>query len=336
MVHWGLEGLAGTDRLIKLAGKDCVLASKLYRLALTERNVQDLSQTAQELPDLCYWMDNEEIKNSIPGSNADNQNILGGLCLQGGCQAIHVPTYLQGLWRHCQEHYGDRVEWKILSDNNKVNHELQQQQQQYADSITVYCAGAALWQDGLLEDAASLPAQLVRGQSLEMTLPDTDDTGPIVPVLFGKYVSPIPDSNNKRVLLGATYEYKEELFTPQGVVDYLRDQSMEAVPYLWRHVDSDEANDETSDSNMSLSEASVGTIDRITSGMRVQTNRTRLGRQPLVGKLNDSSWIFTGLSSRGLLHHSVYGDILAEYMLRDDEEAMMQAYPHMRWWKKER
>ena len=63
LVHWGLEGLAGTDRLIKLAGKDCVLASKLYRLALTERNVQDLSQTAQELPDLCYWMDNEEIKN---------------------------------------------------------------------------------------------------------------------------------------------------------------------------------------------------------------------------------------------------------------------------------
>ena len=53
------------------------------------------------------------------------------------------------------------------------------------------------------------------------------------------------------------------------------------------------------------------------SGIRVQSHRGNYGRVPMVGRLPHCSnvWIFTGLSSRGLLHHALYARHLVDGIL---------------------
>ena len=93
-----------------------------------------------------------------------------------------------------------------------------------------------------------------------------------------------------------------------------------------------------------------GTVDRLTSGVRLQTNRGRFGRMPMVGRYrNDddgdgsggssggvshrNSWIFAGLSSRGLIYHGLFGSWLADAVLQDDEERLRDEFADFDWWR---
>ena len=88
---------------------------------------------------------------------------------------------------------------------------------------------------------------------------------------------------------------------------------------------------------------------RITSGIRVQSNRGTFGRFPMIGKydsvsndgaknrlLHDNVWLFTGLSSRGLLYHGVFGDMLTNQILQRDnyEHYASKFVDHLEWWKR--
>lgn len=271
--------------------RDCVLAQHLYHLALSEQDADIMRSTAESLPEFCAWLDQDEIKNSV---GSDSSNILGGLRLSNGCQAIHVPWYLEGLWKACLDRHRGRIEWR------------QEKWSGQDDSTVVYCAGAGLWKDSLLK--RELPTQLVRGQLLELTVPAGTNQEP---TLFGKYISPRPEPN--KILLGATHEFREEPLSAAQVQDELRDRSYDAVPHLW---DDDRV-----------------CVDQISEGTRVQSNRGPFGRLPIIGRLSDDEWIFTGLSSRGLLYHGVYGEILADAILQDSEDEMLKLHPHLGWWK---
>lgn len=344
LVHFGLEGLEVTNQLLHAALRHepkCILRDCMYRAALSEKHVHQLRQTVEQFPELAQWLSARELKDACGA--VYNVDALGGIRMANGCKVVHVPTYLSGLWQACRElacaSSEMNVHWRqTVAGINGKNFEGRE-----FDTV-VLAAGSGIVQDDMLDNfdcnnADILPVTLVRGQSVElaMKMPHNNAcSAQPQAVLCGKYVAPLDvdiDDNNKegevRVLIGATHEYKEEALTPDAVVDDLKGRSYDLAPSLW----------------------DGGTVERITSGWRVQSERGMLGRVPIVGRVvenNDTNrnntacersctWLFTGLGSRGLIHHGIYGSILADAILSnddDDENVMLEKYPHMDWWKR--
>ena len=112
---------------------------------------------------------------------------------------------------------------------------------------------------------------------------------------------------------GATHEYEEEPWDRERVEQEMRDRSYHFASTLWDN----------------------GKIGRFTSGIRVQTKRGNFGRMPIVGKyeteIHENAWIFTGLSSRGLIYHGVFGDFLTDLILF--RESDWSGKLNSDWWK---
>lgn len=301
LVHLGLEGLAATNRLLEVAktNRDCIFQDEIYRVAVTQEHVATLKETAKRLPDLTEWLEAKDLPWDCP------TDVLGGLRLHSGCKVVHMPSYLQGLWEAIQSTGSESKAWRLL--DQRIDKSGWKSQLEEFDAVAL-CAGSGLFHDGIIEQ--KLPMQLVRGQSIEMTLGSKSCDHSM---LCGKYVSPLPEKN--RVLIGATHEFKETPLDSDQVKLELYERSRAFASNLWED----------------------GTIDRITSGFRVQSNRGLYGRIPIVGKLDSTkttlgrdTWIYTGLSSRGLLHHGVFGEILASTMLGMDSE---HDHPGLDWWQ---
>ena len=298
LVHLGLEGLAATNQLLEAAKRhrDCVLRDEIYRVAVNEDHVATLRETAERLPGLTEWLEAKNLPWDCP------KEVLGGLRLHSGCQVVHVPSYLQGLWKTIESTGKGKRQWKIL-ESSQESFDWACQLDEF--DHTVLCAGSGLFHDSIVK--RKLPVQLVRGQSIEMTLGKAKGDHAM---LCGKYVSPLLQNN--RVLIGATHEFKE---TPLGfaqVLSELRERSDAFASNFWED----------------------GTVDKMTSGFRVQSNRGPYGRMPIIGTLethwHKKAWIYTGLSSRGLLYHGVFGEILASMMLGVESE---HHHPGLDWWE---
>jgi hypothetical protein len=117
-------------------------------------------------------------------------------------------------------------------------------------------------------------------------------------------------------LLGATHEFQEEAYDSEIVEQELKELSYPFASNIW----------------------DAGVVERITCGVRVQSNRGKNGRLPIIGKydteLHHNAWLFTGLSSRGLLYHGVFGDILTDMILERKESEAYQQRVDIDWWKK--
>ena len=289
LVHWGLEGLASTSRLVESASRfapHCVLRDRLYRVALTEQNVVSLKASTDSL-DMIRWMDKDEIDAAL-GCNS-----MGGLELSNGCKVIHVPSYLEGLYAACQEM--GPVVWQTTYDLCALaNHD-----------VVVWAGGAGMFQDAML-DQNLLPIELVRGQSLELR---PTQNAQREAALCGKYIAPLPGN---RILVGASHEFGDEPLTEAELYSELKAKSYDLAPDLWDN----------------------STVDMITCGWRVQSKRGGLGRLPIVGHVSEEQWIFTGLSSRGLLYHGIYAEKLAGMILSDDKGgSVIKAHAHLNWWR---
>jgi glycine/D-amino acid oxidase-like deaminating enzyme len=322
-MHESLEGLRATNRLIALAQKtstkeSVVIRHELFRVALNDQNVQQLQQTARDLPDLCEWMEASALQHAMdPTSTApNNEAVLGGLRLYKDCKVIDVPCYLKALWSASQQlasEKGGTATWMQVEPDIDWNSALAQY-----DAV-VLAAGSGLFTalHGLLSHHLILQSkiQLVRGQSIELQVAQA-----IPALLCGKYM--LPTSTPGTVLVGATHEFKAEALSHDQVVAELRQKTESMAPDVW----------------------SNSQVTRWTCGYRVQSQRGPSGRMPLLGRLApDSSnqglhhpnlWIFTGLSSRGLLYHALYGNSLAEAILYGDEARLFAAHPHLSWWKR--
>ena len=307
LIHMGMKGLEVSSRLIDIASKyepECVLRDKLYRITQTDSHVEQLTTTADTYPDLATWLDQNQIS-KICGT----EHSLGGLELSNGCKIIHVPTYLKGLWMACQEaSTGNTVNWSV---EENVKGDWKSRLSEF-DTV-VFAAGSGLFHDKILRnDAHEFPAEMVRGQSIEMHTNELEGTRNEA-VLCGKYVAPMVAQD--QILIGATHEYKTEALSEDEVWNELKNRSYELAPNLWDH----------------------GTVARITSGYRVQSKRGKYGRMPIIGRssgdIHDNSWLFTGLSSRGLIYHGVFGDILSSAIIENDELSMLEEYPDLHWWK---
>ena len=320
MIYLGREGLQVSNSLVQVAhnyNPECVLREKLYRLALTEKNVKDLQNTASLYPDLATWMSSQDIESQC-GSSTHCQ---GGIELAQGCKVIHVPTYLQGLWKACEDLSNSTATWSIVNDeqiNPELSAKLWKNRLDQFDTV-ILSAGSGLFTDSIVqEEAVDFPVELVRGQSVEMTLDeDAVSTQPNFSneaLLCGKYIAPM-DRRNK-VLIGATHEYKEDPLNHDDVVQDLRSRSYDISQFVWDN----------------------GHVDRITVGYRVQSRRGKFGRMPIIGKtqyddVHSNSWIFTGLSSRGLIYHGVFGKYLSKAVMNGNEYEILKDMPEAFWWK---
>jgi glycine/D-amino acid oxidase-like deaminating enzyme len=365
LVPLGLEGLASTNELLRQAVRyqpDCILREEIFRIALTDEHVTTLQETAKEFPDWSEWIDQEDLPLSLqriePERNQDEETTTstpgsgprGALRLFSGCQVINVPTYLKGLWSACLATVakGDKkstttmtAQWLVEPELTTPGYNWKQRLSEY-DTV-VFAAGAGLFQDPLsstltnknsslktrsLLNLQDFPVTLVRGQSMELTMPQNEKTKHMGlldhAILCGKYVSPLFAKD--KVLIGATHEFQSLPLSRDKVEVELKERSYAFASQIW---DSVEANPEA---------------DRvITSGVRVQSNRGKFGRMPMIGRydgydkamdVHPDAWIFTGLSSRGLLYHGVLGDILTDQMLqRDGIRYNSDIVAHLNWWK---
>jgi len=313
LVHLGREGLDASNALIQRAQKhepNCVIRDQLYRIALDESHETKLRQTSESFPGYATWLTAADIE-----ERCGTPSSRGGLILTDGCKVVHVPTYLKGLWKDCQELSGGTARW-CVGDDDSIPQSATDWKKRLAEfDAVVLSAGSGLIEDSIVStNITSFPAMLVRGQSIEMSLDgEAAIAYPNEAILCGKYMTPLPDG---KVLIGATHEFKTEAMDAPEVAEELRSRSLDLSPHVWEH----------------------GTVDRITSAYRVQSQRGKYGRMPIIGRaeaghVHGNAWLFTGLSSRGLIHHGVYGDILSDAILEDDECVITQSYPDIIWWK---
>ena len=204
MIHLGEQGLNTSNELIEKASihnPECIiLRDKLYRVALTQKNVIDLQETALSYPKYATWLTSAEIEEQCGAST----NCLGGLMLSSGCKVIHVPTYLQGLWKACKDlSKYDTTTWTLVDEsvcsNNNKNKEYWKDRLAEFDTV-VFSAGAGLIKDFILQKdvMTDFPVELVRGQSVEMTIDDTimaESNFTNEAILCGKYMCTV--TNNK-------------------------------------------------------------------------------------------------------------------------------------------
>ena len=325
LIHFGLVALDTSNHLIQMAAKhepQCILRSNLCRLALNDKHVTQLQQTAEMYPELATWISSEDMKDRF-----DIHESMGGIFLHNGCKVIHVPTYLRGLLKECEikaKHINGGIKWKLIdhspADDTKKTSEMEDILNKKQYDAVILSAGANIIQDNLInKEEDELPVQLVRGQSIEMSIENKADNKKEA-LLCGKYISPLPSANDtlERVVIGATHEFKDDPLTPEEVVDELKSRTNDFAKDIWKN----------------------GKIDRLTTGIRMQSNRGKYGRMPMIGRFKSShhnnSWIFTGLSSRGLIYHGIFGKWLANAVLHDDEAVIQDDFSDYDWWKKRR
>jgi glycine/D-amino acid oxidase-like deaminating enzyme len=316
----GLEGLESTNRLLQAAAKHepkAVLREELYRVVVDDRQRQTLKATASRLVEWTTWLEEDDDDTVWQQLKQREDRLLGALRMYNGCKVVHVPTYLKGLWKACQEMGNEEAEWNLVPNDIRNVPDTWGERLKDFDCV-VFAAGAGMFQSNVLNEKEGFPIQLVRGQSIEMTLPNyendkaagLDDHA----LLCGKYVSPLVEPN--RILIGATHEFQTEPLAAASVEEELRGRSYDFASTIWDH----------------------GTIDRLTGGYRVQSKRGNHGRLPIVGRCaspyHDYAWIFTGLSSRGLLYHGVFGDCLADMILmNNDGEKKGNTKENVDWWR---
>jgi glycine/D-amino acid oxidase-like deaminating enzyme len=339
--------LASANKLVQAASQfedHVVLRDKIYRIAMNEAQADRFQKTAVELPEFATWM---EPDSSTTGSGDDGdawetqyfsneENVVGALKLSGGCKVLHMQSYLKGLWSKCESIGSGTKKWMTYDDIDDIDSNDWKERLAAYDCV-VFAAGSGLFQSSVL-DQNEFPITLVRGQSIEMTM--NDDQIVHNAILCGKYVSPLPENrviigtlkcfetlwpasvnanlvltNTPCAFTGATHEFKAEPLTPHEVELELKERSYHFASGSWDH----------------------GTIDNVTVGYRVQSNRGPNGRMPIVGKLESShhhnSWVFTGLSGRGILYHGIYGDLLSNLILEKttDASGLLES---LNWWRK--
>eukprot|EP00980_Cylindrotheca_fusiformis_P018784 scaffold6265_cov193-Cylindrotheca_fusiformis.AAC.4 len=299
----GLEGLKASKELIGVAAHfegETVLGNEMYRMATTEQHKSDLKATAQALPDYTQWIDATDLDFGPP-------SVLGALRIYGGgCNVVHLPSYLRGIWAACRSRgSGERV-WEV--DIGCTSMEFDWEKRLSSFDAVVLSAGSGLFHNSIIKK--ELPMKLVRGQSIELDLGErTFDKAR----LCGKYAAPLPQSN--RVLIGATHEFKDDSMDSAEVQVELKNRSSPFASDLWEG----------------------STVHKITEGFRVQSNRGPKGRLPILGRfetpVHNEAWVFTGLSSRGLLYHALFADSLSDMVLGMDNATTTLDHQSLNWWQ---
>ena len=206
LAYKGFDGLASANKLVQAASQfddNVVLRNKIYRIALTESQRAQFQKTAVELPELASWIEPGSTISTVDDEKdweenyfCSEKNVLGVLRLSGDCKVVHMRSYISGLWKYCQSIGTGTKKWITNEDVSSISSDEWKERLADFDCV-VFAAGSGLFQSSLM-DQNEFPINLVRGQSIEMTM--NDDEVARNAILCGKYVSPLLESG--RVLIG--------------------------------------------------------------------------------------------------------------------------------------
>lgn len=308
--------------------RDIVRFSGLLRLALTEKMETDFRQAANRFPTEIDFLEPAELRERYPSAPE-------GVCAAFIKHAAVVDTsaYLENLWRVCQA--TGRVQWQAESVDNVAallegragvasgTGKVEGASSRF-DTV-ILCAGASI--KGI-QEVQHVPLTPCRGQNLilESARPDAILSTPlisgkyIVPDYFGSASSALEegaarDGAAKRVIAGATFEYRDS------------DESEAAFLQQSCKTDTERATLELEEPLHRLAPNlfDTWTVTGTSSGTRALPPRSVEGSIPIAGKVSGtaedvSCWVFTGLGSRGLLHHAYLGRLLAHAVVAGNEK----------------
>jgi glycine/D-amino acid oxidase-like deaminating enzyme len=284
----------------------------------------------------------------------DVESDIAGVVMERSA-VVNPPMYLRALFKRVGQ-LCPSVEWvtrsltpthiELLKDNYDIvivaagpGFPTLWQATEAKDSIPNSSANGKVDDDAnRLTDAYRLPFKYTRGQNLIYRQSDFE-TQFKEPVLRGEYLVPTesavgcpseasaagdPDmahnyemqsslshtsmqSHSPYLIYGATHEYG----------DSIRDLSAPA--------DADAAHELLSDRMGQLHPELIGkTPVGVNWGIRVMSERSHLGKVPVVGRHPrfENVWLVGGLGARGLIHHAIVGEILAEAALAGEEDVV--------------
>lgn len=277
-----------------IAGESLVVHSGMLRLALNETQISDYQIAANRFPDELEYLHPQQIAERYPHVN----HTVPGLFLKKAA-VVNTKAYVRALWRLCEQ--SGRVEWRLEAVQDVRN--LFHQQPSPFDTVVI-CAGASI---PSIAGFSNVPLMLSRGQNL-LLQPHKESYAHKVPVLCGKYIVPDLFTNTQcpTLVVGATFEHQRD---EKDTEMFMRELSK---------VDTNKALDELNEPLNNLAPMLYESCKVIgaTSGTRASPPRSSMGTVPIVCQLSGtvhgtSCWIFTGLGSRGLLHHAYLGRMLA-------------------------
>lgn len=303
----------------------------LLRLALTEKMETDFRQAAHRFPTEIDFLTPEKVRDMCPSAPED-------VCAAFIKDAAVVDTgaYLRILWQICKD--SRRVNWRIqevsglasllrghrmgapTSDAERAG--CGESELARFDTV-ILCAGASI---KALTEFRAVPLTPCRGQNLHLEAAQADSVLRI-PLIAGKYVVPDYFQNESeggkdmngygarpRIIAGATFEYREP------------DQPEEVFLQEAGKADAERA---TSELEKPLHKLVPGLykgwqIHGTSSGTRALPPRSDYGSIPIACKVkgteqDTSCWIFSGLGSRGLLHHAYLGRMVAHAVVAGND-----------------
>lgn len=178
------------------------------------------------------------------------------------------------------------------------------------ETVVVACGASipSFWNEGLDSTSiAPLKVQLVRGQNLFFPV----DSGLHIDSAYlkGEYVIPVWRGGSKFILAGATHEhitlqqYRDEelaLVPDVKVAESLLRDKIDALCPSVMKINADHAN----------------------AGVRILTQRSNYGRLPFICRHHKykNVWMIGGFGSRGLIHHRIVANCLADAILTGDDD----------------
>ncbi|KAI0559571.1 FAD dependent oxidoreductase [Gracilaria domingensis] len=278
----------------------------LLRLALREQQLADYRIAANRFPKEVQFLEPHEVASRFPHVNHHVPAVF-----LNKAAVVNTPEYLRALWSLCEQ--SGRIEWRkqSVSDVRQILGETASS----FDTVVV-CAGAAI---PCIEGVGHVPLQLCRGQNLILQPREqTCAQGNVhkQPVISGKYIVPdlFSDKKYSRIVAGATFEHqRDEQHPDRFMQDLCKKDTARAVSELREPLQAISPH-VFEDYNI------LGT----TSGTRALPPRSANGSVPIVCKMlgtdtRSSCWLFTGLGSRGLLHHAFLGRMLAHAIVAGNE-----------------
>lgn len=202
-----------------------------------------------------------------------------GLFVKSGI-TVDSQKYLEGLWLACR-HAGVELKqdtFHQLSDFDSF------------DAIVI-AAGAGIFK---LPELAHLPLFAIKGQVIELSWPKQRPPLPFS-LIANCYL--VMQPGNQSCIVGATYErqYQDEFADISMASSYLKTKAVSLLPYL--------------------AEAPVLSCR---AGLRIFSPDNLTPLIGLLPKFSKPTWLFTGLGSKGLLHHAWLANLCSKAILNND------------------
>jgi len=257
-----------------------VRKSGLLRLATTEQLKLDFESAQRRFPKEVVCLTPDEMKQKCPLVPQDTHG-----CFLPDAMLVNVPRYTQVLLEEILK----SGRCTVVPENIRSLADVATKH-----DATIVACGAGVRHIAELSYKDVIPIKPCRGQTIHYRAANPSAIIPEFPIIAGKYI--IPEWDRSGIFGGATFEYVDPHDTPvlHDAVEELGAPLEKLVPSL-NH---------------------FWVPHKATAGIRSLPPRSSLGSIPLAGKMEietqENVWYLNGLGSRGLIHHSYLGKLLAQ------------------------